>query len=106
MLRSILMEITEVLRSQPRTGGPAFPAYRPRRLRNTPGLRRMVAETHLSAADFIAPLFVTHGQKVQREIGSMPGVYQWSVDQVCYEVEALARLGVPGVILFGIPAVK
>ncbi len=86
--------------------GPGFPAYRPRRLRQTPALRRLVAETTLSSADFVAPLFVTHGDRVQREIGSMPGVYQWSVDTLRHEAEALAELGVPAVILFGIPTSK
>ncbi len=66
----------------------------------------MVAETRLSPDDFIAPLFVTHGRDMQREIPSMPGIYQWSVDRLTYEAEALARVGVPAVILFGIPAVK
>ncbi|MDQ5851067.1 MAG: porphobilinogen synthase [Chloroflexota bacterium] len=79
---------------------------RMRRLRRTAALRRMVGETHLDASDFIAPLFVTHGRDVQREIVSMPGVYQWSVDRLSREAEALARLSVPAVILFGIPAVK
>ena len=79
---------------------------RMRRLRRTAGLRRMVRETHLSADDFIAPLFVTHGRRVQREIASMPGVFQWSVDRLPREAEALAGVGVPAVILFGIPAVK
>lgn len=85
---------------------PGFPIVRPRRLRRTPGMRDMLRETTLAAADFMAPLFVTHGDNVQREISSMPGVYQWSVDRVVGEVEALARLGVRSVILFGIPATK
>lgn len=89
---------------QPRTSG--FPTIRPRRLRRSPGLRSLVRETTLSASDMIVPLFVTHGQGVQREISSMPGVFQWSVDRLPNEIEALARLGIPGVILFGIPAAK
>ncbi len=87
--------------------GPAqFPAVRLRRLRRTPGLRRMVQETHLRPADFIYPLFVVHGRDIRREVPSMPGVYQLSVDQVVREAEEAFRLGVPAVILFGIPARK
>ncbi|MFQ6059306.1 MAG: porphobilinogen synthase [Anaerolineae bacterium] len=83
-----------------------FPAYRSRRLRRTPAVRRMVRETRLSADDFIYPLFVRHGHNVQREIRSMPGNYQWSVDRLPAEVQEIAALGVPAVILFGIPEVK
>lgn len=83
-----------------------FPAYRPRRLRRSPGLRDLVRETSLAPSDFIAPLFVTHGHDRRREIRSMPGVFQRSVDRVVGEVEELARLGVPAVILFGIPVTK
>lgn len=79
---------------------------RPRRLRLTPTLRRMVRETELSAADFIYPLFVTHGQNVRHEIGSMPGVFQLSVDQLAREAEEIARLEIPSVLLFGIPQSK
>ncbi len=86
--------------------GNGFPTQRPRRLRGSPALRRMVRETQLATEDFIYPLFVVHGRSVQREVPSMPGVYQWSVDTLRGEVEAAARLGVPAVILFGIPAVK
>lgn len=86
--------------------GSGFPTVRPRRLRRTPGMRDMLRETTLAATDFMAPLFVTHGRDVQREISSMPGVYQWSVDRVVREVEELAELGVRSVILFGIPAAK
>lgn len=80
--------------------------FRPRRARTSPGIRRMVAETVLTPNDFIAPYFVTHGTDVQREIGSMPGMYQWSVDRLEREVEELARVGVPALMLFGIPATK
>jgi porphobilinogen synthase len=79
---------------------------RPRRLRRSPQLRAMVRETSLSAADFIYPLFVTHGQKVRRPIASMPGIAQLSVDQAVVEAEEAAALGVPAVILFGIPVHK
>jgi porphobilinogen synthase len=66
----------------------------------------MLRETTLSVDDLIYPLFVTHGRDVQREISSMPGVYQWSVDCLKREVEEIARLGIPAVVLFGIPAHK
>jgi porphobilinogen synthase len=84
----------------------AYPAARPRRLRLTPALRQMVRETTLSPQDFIYPLFIRHGHDIQEEIGSMPGQYQWSVDRLPVEAEVIARLGIPAVILFGIPAVK
>lgn len=83
-----------------------FPAVRMRRLRRTPTLRRMVQETQLTPNDFIYPLFVRHGTDIKREIPSMPGQYQWSVDRVVTEVEEIAEVGVPAVVLFGIPAEK
>ena len=79
---------------------------RPRRLRRSPQLRAMVRETSLSSDDFIYPLFVTHGEKVRHPIISMPGIAQLSVDQAVVEAEEAAALGVPAVILFGIPAHK
>jgi porphobilinogen synthase len=79
---------------------------RPRRLRFSRGLRRMMQETTLSPSDFIYPLFVTHGNNVQREIGSMPGVFQWSPDRLAREIEEIANLGIPAVLLFGIPESK
>lgn len=79
---------------------------RPRRLRRTPQLRAMVRETSLSAADFIYPLFVTHGENVRHPIASMPGIAQLSVDQAVVEAKEAAALGVPAVILFGLPAEK
>ena len=81
------------------------PAIRPRRLRQTAALRSMVRETELNARDFIYPLFVRHGAG-RAEIRSMPGVSQLSVDEAVREAEAAASLGVPAVILFGIPAEK
>ena len=78
---------------------------RPRRLRATPALRAMVRETELNARDFIYPLFVRHGSG-RNEIGSMPGVYQLSVDEAVRESEVAAQAGVKGVILFGIPQTK
>jgi len=83
-----------------------YPQSRPRRLRCSPNFRRMMRETTLTPGDFIFPLFVVHGQNVKTEIGSMPGNYHWSVDRLSAEVEEIARLGVPSVLLFGLPAEK
>ena len=79
---------------------------RPRRLRRTAALRRMVRETHLTPDDFIYPLFIRHGRDIQHPIKSMPGQSQWSVDRVVTEVKDARKLGVPAVILFGIPIGK
>ena len=84
----------------------AFPRLRPRRLRLNPTLRSMVRETELNPADFIYPVFVRPGMNEQREIPSMPGIYQWSVDRVAEEAERCAQAGVPAVVLFGIPQEK
>ncbi len=81
-------------------------AKRPRRLRHSPALRAMVRETSLAADDFIYPLFVAHGHNVRQPIASMPGVYQLSVDQAVEEARCAAALGVPAVLLFGLPATK
>jgi porphobilinogen synthase len=78
---------------------------RARRLRTSPALRAMVRETELNAQDFIYPLFVRHGTG-RNEIRSMPGIFQLSVDEAVREAESAARLGIPSVILFGIPAEK
>lgn len=83
-----------------------FPRSRPRRLRCSPNFRRLMSETLLTPADFIYPLFVVHGQSVKKEISSMPGNYHWSIDQLPAEVEEIAQLGIPAVILFGLPAEK
>lgn len=85
---------------------PAYPISRPRRLRLTPALRSMVRETILTPQDFIYPLFVRHGSNIQEAIESMPGQFQWSVDLLPKQAEELARLGIPAVILFGIPEQK
>ncbi len=90
----------------PVSGPGQFPGVRMRRLRRTADLRRMVRETTLTPADFIYPLFVTHGQGVRREVPSMPGVFQLSVDQAVREAEEAFALDIPAVILFGIPAHK
>ena len=79
---------------------------RPRRLRRTATLREMVRETKLSVKDFISPLFVKHGQDKKDPILSMPGQYQFSVDTIVKECEALWSLGIPSVILFGLPDKK
>ncbi len=84
----------------------AVRAVRPRRLRHTPAIRSMVRETQLAATDFIYPLFVTHGQRVRQPITSMPGVFQLSIDQLAQEADELSTLGVPAVVLFGLPAEK
>lgn len=79
---------------------------RTRRLRRLAGLRDMVRESHLSPKDLIYPLFVRHGSDLKREILSMPRSYQWSVDRLPAEAESIAELGIPSVILFGIPESK
>ncbi len=83
-----------------------FPTVRLRRLRMTEQFRKMVAETSLSVDDFIYPLFVCPGEKVKREVRSMPGVYQQSIDNIIRECEEVYKLGIPAVILFGIPERK
>lgn len=83
-----------------------FPTVRMRRLRQSPALRRMVRETALSPDDFIYPLFVVHGRGVREEIPSMPGVYHLSLDTLVREVREAGALGIPAVILFGLPASK
>lgn len=83
-----------------------FPITRGRRLRRTPGIRRMVAETRLDPADFIYPLFVCPGQGVRREIGAMPGNYHLSVDEAVREAVEVHNLGISALILFGIPEYK
>ena len=77
-----------------------------RRLRRTEALRSLVAETRLDPRDFVYPLFVTHGRGVRDEIPSMPGQYQLSLDQLPGEARELRGLGVPAVLLFGLPATK
>jgi len=84
----------------------AFPTNRLRRLRMTERTRAMVRETELSKNDFIYPLFVVPGTKVKKEISSMPGVYQLSVDELVRECTSVHSLGIPAVILFGIPESK
>lgn len=83
-----------------------FPQVRLRRLRESPALRRMAQETQLSVSDFIYPIFVTHGRDVRHEIEPMPGMYQLSLDHLITEVGEVSDLGIPAVLLFGIPAKK
>jgi porphobilinogen synthase len=82
------------------------PLYRPRRLRLNENIRRMVRETKLSPDDFIYPMFVCHGKGVKKEISSMPGNYQQSIDNLVKDCEEVKDLGIPAVILFGIPEHK
>jgi porphobilinogen synthase len=84
----------------------SFPENRPRRLRRSEALRRMVRETTLSVDNLMFPLFVCPGKGVRREIGSLPGQFHLSVDQLAHEVEAVAKLGIPAVMLFGLPERK
>ena len=84
----------------------SFPVRRMRRLRRTPALRRLVQETHLVPSQLVWPLFVTHGDGVRRPVGPMPGVHQVSVDELVKDAERAARLGLGGIVLFGIPAAK
>jgi len=84
----------------------SFPTQRPRRLRRTEALRGLVRETRLSAAGLIYPMFVCPGTNVRKEVGSMPGVYQQSADKIVEECREVEGLGLPGVILFGLPESK
>jgi porphobilinogen synthase len=83
-----------------------FPEYRPRRLRKNENFRRMVRETRLSLDNLIMPLFVVSGSRVSKPVASMPGVAQLSVDRLIEECKEIHDLGIPAVILFGIPASK
>ena len=85
---------------------PAFPEYRARRLRRSDAIRRLVRETEVLPSDLILPLFVRPGNNLRRAIGSMPGVFQTSVDESLRDAEDAARLGVGAVILFGLPEAK
>jgi len=85
---------------------PGFPVVRPRRLRQSAALRRLVAETTLHPSQFVLPLFARAGKKIRRPIGSMPGVFQLSPDEILREATAACAAGVPAVLLFGIPDKK
>jgi porphobilinogen synthase len=94
----------------PDEGAPVLPPEylidRPRRLRHTPALRRLVRETAFSRDDLILPLFVVEGSRVRQEVGSMPGVFRESIDKLVETCREAEQLGVPGVILFGVPDEK
>ena len=83
-----------------------YPEYRPRRLRRTEGLRRLIRETHVIVDSLIYPIFVKEGRELREPIASMPGQLRLSVDQLGNEIREVRSLGIPGVILFGIPAKK
>ena len=83
-----------------------FPAYRPRRLRQSPALRRLVRETRLSAEQLVLPLFARPGRKLRRAVNSMPGVFQLSPDELLKEAARAHEAGVPAVLLFGLPEKK
>jgi porphobilinogen synthase len=83
-----------------------FPDYRPRRLRKNENLRRMIRETKLSVDNLIYPLFVVPGAKVKKPITSMPGNFQMSVDHIVREAARMKTLGIPAILLFGIPETK
>jgi porphobilinogen synthase len=85
---------------------PGFPVSRPRRLRTSPALRRLVAETHLHTSQLVLPLFARFGKKIRQPVGSMPGVFQLSPDEILREATKAHELGVPAVLLFGIPDKK
>jgi porphobilinogen synthase len=100
-------DIGRELRTSSRdSASPDFPRHRPRRLRRTPALRALVRETRLSAETFIYPLFVCTGEGQRREVGSMPGVYQLSVDEAVREAAAARADGIQAVLLFGLPDEK
>jgi len=85
---------------------PGFPISRPRRLRRSPALRRLVAETSLNPAQLVLPLFARSGRQLRRPVDAMPGVFQLSPDEVLRDAAAAHALGVPAVLLFGIPDKK
>jgi porphobilinogen synthase len=101
----MLREEIEPTKTEPRAGA-RFPTTRLRRLRRTENLRALARETELDARDFVYPLFIVHGTGVREEIGSMPGVYHESPDVLAREIEEVSALGIPGVLLFGLPARK
>ncbi len=83
-----------------------FPRIRPRRLRTNENIRRLVRENLVTTNDLIYPVFVTNGEQVKNPITSMPGVFQQSVDNIVKDAKVVQSLGIPGIILFGIPAYK
>ncbi len=84
----------------------AYPVHRLRRLRKNENIRRLVRENHISVDDLIYPLFIEEGQNIKKEIPSMPGIFRWSLDRVDEELDQVSDLGIPAVLLFGIPQHK
>jgi porphobilinogen synthase len=84
----------------------SFPTHRPRRLRRSEAIRSLVQETRITTAGLIYPMFVCPGTRVRQEVSSMPGVYQQSADQIVEECSEVEALGIPGIILFGLPETK
>ena len=84
----------------------SFPIARLRRLRGNENIRRLVRETHISASDFIYPMFAIYGEQVKNPVRSMPGVFQLSIDNLTADVKEVVDLGIPAIILFGIPETK
>ena len=84
----------------------SFPLLRLRRLRRTETLRALVCETHIGVKDLVYPLFVVEGNGQKQEIATMPGIFRYSIDMLPREIEGVAKLGIPAVILFGIPSNK
>lgn len=83
-----------------------FPIYRPRRMRASENLRSMIRETEISVKDLIYPVFVVPGKNIKHEIESLPGNYHWSVDRVLECIDEVVKLGIPSIILFGLPSYK
>lgn len=83
-----------------------FPVHRPRRLRANPTIRRMISETTLEVNDLIYPMFVVEGKSVRNQISSMPGNFQLSIDEFLKEAKLVESLGIPAIIIFGIPSIK
>ena len=83
-----------------------FPAIRPRRIRQNEKLRKMVRENSLQIANLVYPLFVAEGKNIKNPVTSMPGIYQLSIDNLLKEVEEAIKVGIPAVLLFGIPGQK
>ena len=84
----------------------SFPVMRLRRIRELESIRKLTRETRLSSSNFIYPLFVSHGTGIKEPIEPMPGCYHMSLDLLTEEVGEIANLGIPGVLLFGLPAEK
>jgi porphobilinogen synthase len=102
----MIESVTSLRTKEAPTAAGAFPTSRPRRLRSSAAVRRMVRETLISPADFVYPLFVEEGLQARREIGSMPGQYRLPIASLAAEAREIASLGIPAVLIFGIPTAK